>query len=557
MTEISTIGVAGIDGVVPVYDPTARWCFWAIGEIYVGTVGARRYVPKLHDYVIDPDTFTTWIVEHIDPVTLIARLRVIRPANMSYDFADTDILFGVGPGTQSDTYRVYLDQSVTPHILAVDARLRINGSMSAYMKLFKGADVSIVGNIISRLYDASGNVLTDAIPLEVVATMYDNNLAVKIPGVCYTNVALIDGELVTAVFYTPEGHVVSKRQLLIENTAFIRGQTVSQKYIVSINLESPFLSPTLDSIIEFPLNTPINALNLIGVIHYSDGTLLKLPVNGTRFSMFGLDHLLSTIIGQEIELVLSYQLAANEAAYGIEAAENGCITTPYRLVITEANNTIAVKVVGYPVWISQTAGYEMRWFLFNLDRNIFFDVTQHVRFAENTGPYNPKGYGYLQEKAIIVNLQSVSPVFRPFLHTQFFSIVLMRQPDGRQTPWTVLQEMGAGNAVYGENIFAISNTVNRTVEIHCSCANYTDWIRKLYLNTYPLINRQTEAAPPMPTHFELRYENTAVEYTVSEWNRVLTTQLVLPLYSTLFIRFIKRTATGDMNLSMSGMLVTN
>jgi hypothetical protein len=48
MTDvISTAGIAGSDGVVPVYDPEAPWKMWAKGEIWDGTVGKSRYVPKV------------------------------------------------------------------------------------------------------------------------------------------------------------------------------------------------------------------------------------------------------------------------------------------------------------------------------------------------------------------------------------------------------------------------------------------------------------------------------------------------------------------------------
>lgn len=129
MPDISLLGVVGIDGVVPIYDPDARWCWWSINEIFrEGTPGQGRYVPKVDDYVIDPDTFTTWKVTSLDNDTLYPTMVQIRPANMSFSISETDVLFGVGPGTQSDTYRAYLDKSVTPYVLNVDRRLKIGGT---------------------------------------------------------------------------------------------------------------------------------------------------------------------------------------------------------------------------------------------------------------------------------------------------------------------------------------------------------------------------------------------------------------------------------------------
>ena len=160
MTEILNIGnTAGTDGIVPVYEPNGRWCWWSLNEIFTGLQGNNRYVPKLNDYVIDPATYTTYIVDHLDPVTLIPTLREIRPANMSFSLTETDVLFGVGPGTQSDTYRLYINKSVMPFVMAVDARLKIGGSMCSYAKIFKGPVLSGEGLVISKVYDNTGNYI--------------------------------------------------------------------------------------------------------------------------------------------------------------------------------------------------------------------------------------------------------------------------------------------------------------------------------------------------------------------------------------------------------------
>lgn len=244
-TNISTLGITGIDGEVPVYEPNARWCVWNFDEIFMeNSPGKGRYVPKVKDLVVkmeDANTFITYEVKAIDAVTLYPNLAVVRPNGMSFDLTGTDILFGTGPGTQSDTYRVYLDTSVIPHVLAVDARLKIGGSMSTFAKIFLGADTSDTGTVISRMYDSSGKFLSNNIPLEMIAVDSHTNYAWKCVTVGYTNLALEDGELVTCVIYNAEGHVVSKRQLLIENTAFIRQANDNMKYVTGISLDSPFI----------------------------------------------------------------------------------------------------------------------------------------------------------------------------------------------------------------------------------------------------------------------------------------------------------------------------
>lgn len=558
--EISVLGVVGSDGVTPVFEPNARWCIWGMHEIWNGTVGSKRYVPKVNDYIIDIDTYTTYKVLSIDAVTLIPKYVEVKPANLSSVMTNSDQLFGVGPGTQSDTYRCYLDTSVLPYVLAVDARLKIGGSMSNYAKIFLGTDTSSQGKVISRIYDASGHVVTDKVPLELVAIDSHVNYSIKNVSVCYTNVELPDGELVTVVIYGDEGHVISKRQLIVENTGYIRQANDRTKYVENISLDSPFISASQDHVIEFPLNVPISALGLMGRVTYSDGSYMDLPVDGRKFKIFGLDQYVSTIVGQKLDLVLSYTLSEDESAVGTVIGNNKVMTESYSLITSDPNNSYTVKLFGYPVWVSQEIGYIMRWWMMNLDRNVFFDVTNYVRFAENTGAFNPKGYGILQRKAIQLNLRDVSGAFKPFIHTQLVDITLNGMPNGRATTWLMSNTSSDANLPYGENVFAVLDSGAATLgnlNISCGETNIQNWLEKIYLRSYPLVDTYKESSPPLPTHFEILYNNQKVQYTVDQWDNNLPTGLVIPLNSTIFVRFYKWTSSGEMNLSVVAMRVTN
>lgn len=553
----NTMSVTGTDGIVPVYDPEGRWCWWSLNEIYVPNgPGTKRYVPKVDDYVIDPVTFTTYIVKAIDSITLESTLQQIRPANMSYTLTETDVLFGVGPGTQSDTYRMYVDSSVVPTVIDVDARLKVGGTMCEYAQIFLGSDTSDAGKIISRIYDASGNFISHNVPLELVAIDSHVNYSIKKVSTCYTNQTLVDGEVVTVVLYSADGHVVSKRQLLVENTAFIRQVNAGKKYVTSISLECPFLSATQGTIIEYPLNVPINAINLVGVVNYSDGSSMKLPVNGVKFSMLGLEQYVSTIIGQKMDLVLSYKLDSDEAVYGAVTSDNKYVTAAYTLRTVNPNNSYAVKVFGYPVWVDQANGYVMNWFLFNLDRNVWFNVTPYVEFAENTGAFNPLGYGYMQRKAIQLNLQDVSGAFKPFVHTELVEIILNGRPSADSTPWTVRNGSSSSDEKFGTGLYANRDEANyRNLDVSSGFTTQADWLAALYYKTYPLIDRVGETDPPVPTHFILSYGNDSIECAVSNWNQIAVFSSNIPLGATVFIRFIKRTPTTELELSMAAMMV--
>lgn len=554
MPNGNTSGVVGTDGIIPVYDPDGKWAIWGLHEVWMGDLGEDRYVPKVKDYVIDVGTYTTYIVDFLDPVSLIPTLREIRPSYMSGIMSETDVLFGVGPGTQSDTYRIYIDKFTTPFSVAVDQRLKIGGNLSSYAKIFKGSDLGETGEVISMMYDNSGNFISNNVPLELVALDNHTNYAIRSVKEFKTTKDLLDGEIVTAVFYRDNGGVVSKRQLLVENTAFIRSTSSNTKYVSHISLETPFISTTGDNLIEFPLNVPNNALNLIGVVHYSDGSIVKMPVDGSKFKMLGIDHYLSSIEGQETDVVLSYALSNTEVAYNGVTSDGKYITETYTLRTVNPNYSYSVKLFAYPEWVSPLVGYRLKWFLFNLDRNIRYDVSDKIQFNPNTGVYDPKGYGTLQRKQVSVNLRQVSGAFKDYLHTQVADISLYGTPSIGNTPWVVSHEANTNHVAYGLGLLA-KRAAQYDVKIDCGIATREEWLERVYLATYPLMDASRETTPQTPTHMFVRYTNTVREVPIQQWNTNINVGNVITPYSNVYITFIRRTGVVDAYLSEAAMMI--
>ncbi len=558
MGNLATTGVIGNDGVAPIYNPNGRWSWWSVTEIYTaGGPGSGKYVPNINDYAMDPDTATVYKVTAVDPITLAATLVETTMSPVPGSFVPPDILFGVGPGTQADTYRVYLDTSVIPYVLAVDVRLKVAGTKAKYCKIFLGSSLGSAGTVISMVYDANGNFLSNNVPLETVAMDNVTNYSIQVVAVCNTVEAIPDGEVVTAVFYDDQANVVSKRQLLVENTSFIRSLNVSQKYITSIALDCPFIPSTNGSSIEFPMNLPINALNIQCVVTYSDGSTITLPIDGTKVSLIGLNQYVSNIVGQKIPLVLSYKLAPNEVAYNAVNGNNKYITVAYDLVTTNPDNSYDVKVYGYPEWNGAVLGYVMRFFMVNLDRNIFFDVTPQTLFAANTGLFDPQKYGYVQRKAIEIDLSKVSGIFKPYIYTQLMDINLIQAPSGSATPWTMSQVSGSDIPAFGQGLIAtMSSLTNYTqLDITSGIVDFNTWLQNMYDYTFPLINTFNETTAPTPTHFSLWYKGQETIYPISSWNQPLAATVPFNLYDNVYIKFINRTVSGDMILSVAGMMI--
>lgn len=555
MTGISLVGIIGTDNVVPVYDPTGRWTIWEKGELFDGTIGAGRYIPKVGDWVIDKDLYIVYIVQSLDSITLIPNLVEKKPTGVSYVLSEIDILLGADVRS-TDTYRIYLDKSVVPYSLTIDKRCKVYGSTIVGYKVFRGSDLSENGNIISRKYASDGiTLLGNLIDLELVAFNTHDNYAVKAPKGCKTLEDMPDGETVIVEFYDAVGHVVSRQQLIVVNTSFISQAYDEDRYIIDITLESAFIDPSSDSILRFPLNIPVSSLNLFGKVHYSDGSSLSLPIDGTKFTLLGMDQFISSIIGQRIDLVLSYKLSDGEATYMATSGDGLYITKPYSFMTVEADYSYTVKILGYPEWIDSVNGYRMKWYLVNLDRNILFDVSPYVYYPEEGTGFNPLDYGTVQRLQIALKLSDVSGIFNDFIHTQMVDIILRGNPTIFETPWEMGEEVASAHLLYGSGLRARIDGINNQIfTVHSDIATQTEWLDRVYYRTYPLTNPDLENAVLVPTHFEVVYQGQSLRYQISEWQNNLSVNVAMTANENVYIRFLKETSTGDLILSIAGMM---
>lgn len=552
MPNLNTIGILGVDGIAPNYDPNGLWHIWGKHEIWNGSIGKDRYIPKLKDWVIDADDYVVWKVVGHNPMNLVPILQEIRPSSSSYNDITIDRLLG-GDFRDGDVYRAYLNTSITPYVIDLDRHCHLYGSEVLTYKLFRGTDISDVGEVISQQYDSLGNFVGNNIGMEIVAFNSHDNHAVKSPKTANCSVSMPDGEIVTAVFYKANGHIASKRQLIVVNTNIVRQAYAEEKYVTQISLASNFLTSSTDDVLKFPMNVPLVSLNLYGRVHYSDGSTLELPIDGDKFSVYGLDQYVSTIIGQRIDLVLSYRLSEGEGAYNV--TNNGeFVTAPYTLLTIEANYSYTVKLFGYPEWFGEFQGYRMRWWLLNLDRNLLIDVTDHVVWSVQTGGLNSLGYGIIQNKVVTLNLKDVSPVYNEFIHTQVIDIILHEAITNHNLLWEINNEGIEGRPLYGLGLKCTRLNANHSrFTIHNNIDDIEEWLNELYYRTYPLVDGLKSTLPPEPTHFEVKYENIHVRYSIDMWDQELNMGSNINLYKNVYIVFLRETVSGDQLLSIAGL----
>lgn len=536
--------VIGTDGLTPIYDPDIPHRLWFKNDIWLGENAAGKYVAKVDDlvYEITGGGLILYKVISVNEIDLTPVLEEVSVSVDKGEFSISDILFGVKSGTQADTYRVYLDKSTTPYTLCVDQRLQVNGTMSKYAKLFKGAVLTDKGEVVSKVYDNSGNLVSENILLETVAINNHDVYAIKSIPPCKCTHDLVDGEIVTAVLYSDDGGVVSKRQLLVEETGFIRGVPASTKYVSHIALETNFIKQGNAHVIEYPVNLPLNNINLIGAVYYSDGSVKRYPVDGTKFKLAGMNEFVATIVGQKIELVLIYMLDPNEVAYGTTSTDEKCITEPYELEVVDQDLDLSVKIFAYPEWIDEYNGYRLNFYLHTQDRKLWYDVTDLVQFDDRTDALDGTLYGYRQQKTIYLNMKDVSPTYKEYIHVQNIDLVLLRKPDGNKPLWRI-KSVSNENYPYYEGIFAkISKNSDGQYFVNFSNdkENKTRWLESIYDVNRPMIDSVYETDYPIPNYFYLTINNATTKCCIDcDWNKDIPIPDKPSLYKNAKLRFTR------------------
>ena len=540
--------------VEPIRDPNRGWREWNITEIYTGPNGTGRYVPNVNDAAWD------WAqgkfrVTDVNDSTLLSTLEKYIAPKEPNTVDDSDVLLGAGPGAISESYRAFMDTSVVPHTLALDRRLHLYGSTCTHIKVFLGTNIGVGGDVISLMYDQNGTLLGENIPLELVVMPGALNVAVKAPVVGYSNRSLPDGELVTVVAYDSVGGPVSIERFLVKNTSFIRTTDASRKYIESIHIESPFVSGSANRLIECPINMPVSGLAMMGVVTYSDGSTAKLPIDGSKFSLYGFEGFVSTILGQRLPLVLSYKLSSEEVSYGAIAADGHHISEAYTITSTEADGAYRVKLFAYPVWIDAVNGYKLEYFLANLDRNKIYYVTPYISIANGSAAFDPKRYGVIQRISVGLSMADVNGIFSNYRHTQMIEITLLAPGNENRANWTVGFE--ADEVPYGAGVKADVQFISQDLwryDVSAGCASKELWLEKVFYATMPLFDPQTESRAPAPTHFVLVVGSRRVELAISQWNIRSSLSEHVREGECVYLEFFKRTATNDLYLGCTGMI---
>ena len=560
-TDAFNHNVVGNDGVKPSWNPEGLWKIWAMHEIYLGEAGGYDaggiikplWVPNVLNYVENVYTHETFQVTALPLDTLIPVLEpIVRNAQ---SLTQRDILTIRGPGYGSADHKISIDDTVFPYRLDVSPFAEIRTVEARYAKIISG---SIFGphRVIGFMLSSTGDLVDDKIPLDLIADVNGvTNYHIKNVQVCYTNETIKNGDVLTVVLYSAAGHALSENQLVVVNTNFMRDGTAPREYIKTVYIESPYLSTSDPFELQLPLNWNNSSLNMIGVVEYQSGRKVRLPIDGRKFYLEGLQQLLSAIPGHRHNLMLKYALERDENTIHSVSSFSNTIAQPYSVRQVKINNSYTIKLYAFPTWDASIAGYRLKFFLVNLDRNQFVNVTPHVRFVSGTPLFDGHSFGVTQRLQVSLNLRDVFTTFKPFVHTQAFEISLYGSPLTYRSPWTVRQS-GSDPSAFGVDLHAVKSVDARTIRIDSNITDYDDWYARMFGSSNPLLSDAgNPLSYPEPTHFVVINGSQVAQFPITDWNKDLTILGTLTNYSNIDILWKHVNAITEMIISVSSLIL--
>lgn len=539
----------------PIINPDRGFTEWAEKDIYTGPDGTGQHVPNVDDKVWSWNRGVLRVTDvNID--TGLSVLKEWKAPNQNRDSEIDDLLIGNGGHEESKYYQAYVDHSVNPSTIEVDSKLRIYPRNAVYFKYFRGTDITVTGEVISRNYDGAGNYINDKVPMHYLGVEHGYDRTVAVPEGTHTTEALQSGEIISVVGYNEEGGQCSVTRLTVQETSLYSKGLINSSYVTDIELRSPWLSE--DGVtVEVPVNLPVVSMGLSAVVHYNNGDTIEYPVDGNRFALYGLDDYVTATPDFYNPLTLSYQMGDNEESTSISVTGSGHITKAYKLHTLKAQHEYNLKLYVYPQWIN--GGWQLRYYLHNLSRDLLVEVTEQIEFGIGSiTTFNPTLWGVEQNLTVSIRLDKVNPSYVPYRHVQTFKVTLLSEPtNASAASWLVNYEAGY-EKVYGEGVAAIQTLNSATsykFRLSSGCLTVEEWLAKVFYSTIPLYDKEVEANAPRPSHYDVIVNGVRERFELDNWNTDHIFTSGLNTGDNVEVIWVKQTEHQDLLLGISNFMV--
>lgn len=498
----------------PIIDRQRPHYRWNINEVYNGTPERGAWVPNPDDEV------WSWAdglyrVVSVNYQTGLSVLEKHSDKNLSSGLREDDVILSSKPGAPADTFRIYVNTTVVPHVMNFDNFLHVYGTNAHYLKIFKGTDIGINGDVISAQFNSSGILITENILFEQVRYPEGTIRGIKTPESGFVTDTLTEGEIVTVVVYGGSGEVLSVSKLVTVLSNTVRNIDASKKQITNISLISPFLSNTDNLLLEVPINLTVESMPMQMAVTYNDGSKTTYAIGDDKASLLGIENFISSEMGYTADLVLTYTLGKGEYSNLVKTAgERNFINKPYRLRTIDSDSAYSVKLFVVPKWNYTKNEWELDFFMYTLDRDIMYRVTPYIEYNVNSPTFKGKVFSVPQQLQVSVNLSKVHNSYNYYRHSMSFKITLNQPATNLGSAGYYLLEYNNDSIVGARAVAVVNEFANvYTMDISQGLMTGGDILDSLYWNTEPLYYEYAEAAAPAPTHARIKVGST--------WSRTL------------------------------------
>ena len=522
----------------------------------------KYVVPQENELIFDVTNGVVYRAAYVDwQGTLKTKMVPWVFTNSNGDAtSEQDWIYGLRGGPLAGEALLSVDYSVRPNVARVDSTIMRPGA--AYAKVFLGNDASENGKIISAQYDLSANMTSNKVPCKLAEIVDRTNVSIMTTGsfsVTENAEALPDGTRCWLVFYDEGGNFIPPAQpLMVQHSAYMRDHQIGIKYVKEIELVAPWFTNTMSpERLMVPTNVSITAVEFLAVVHYSDGSVSDpFPVNGERFSLYGLNEYRPTWPGQEAEVTLVYKLQPNEQHYLSQPGNPDFKSKVYYVESAAVKGAYSPKIYTFPQWDATIRGYRLQHWLYDLDRKAAVDVSALVKFNDKSEPWRPSAYGVSQNLIFNLNMRDVSALYESVIFVQHTTIVLYKDSITAGKRWDV--SFSYDKPFYGAQFATVvNNGANTTFNVSNGYATQAAWLQGLYRAVEPSFNRFDEEEAPNPTHFYMVHEDGRKWlYSIEDWNKTNVIPLELQRGKTWYLRWVVRDSAGkELQLGSTGVVV--
>ncbi len=474
---------------------------WRHDQLYFGgpQVGTQ-YVPNVDDQVTDWDNGLYRVVSvDVNGVpTLELKMRFVDAASLNG--SSDSLITALSQYQPNVTSSAYYDNATSPATITIDAHFPVYDQDSAKMLFYKGTDVSVAtGELISERYTGGGVFIDNDVSLTAIDP---SNPAIKRPDPFRTTKPFVPGDIITGVVYNAAGGVLGKTSFLIINSSTIRPASLSGNAISGISLDSPLVDPSDSSRLLNDANTPFTTAGTEMILHYTNGTTQKIPIDGSKAKILGLSNYDTASVIRPTRIMAAYYPGPSEPYIN---GGPGFLFKEYTLANITSAPIYALRLYMIPRFVDNATGWIFTYRLANLARDVDLDVTADVvTTLVSGGTFLKNSYAAEQQVLLKLDMDTVAPGAYPgHVHTQLMNITLDIPSNTFASPF-IIDYNGDGTDLYGDGVWASASS-GPTGELLVNVAEptLTEWFRSIYTSSTPLRDPAVGPEPPVPTHFRV------------------------------------------------------